>query len=328
MPIDWDDFSDLYDDPYQDYSEGSRYESLYNPVSDYGEEESFYTEDPYENNPASASYMGMYDDPYNFDKYMELAKRQPPSERMYEEYLSRRPSFEKSRPSLGRTIGSTLVAGLYGLAGNPEAGIRAGSDIAESPFRKLYENWKTEGRDLATRARLADAQQGRELGAEKFKLEMGQKKRREEVKQTKDFTKQENEMSRIASKSERDALAEQERLARSRERDTSRKESLEFRKQIHADLQAERGKDKYKTPKEFGPEDAVKRLKANEEIKRRAHKTAFEEHPNLTIFMDDVTDDKGAKIGYKFKTDTPANIRNNILDIVKEFEEKIRRGEY
>jgi len=99
----------------------------------------------------------------DIERLQEIASRPSPSAAMYEEHLSRRPTREKV--STGRRIAGGLAA-AFGED-------RLSNDILESPYRQKRQQWEDEGRILSGRARAADSQAAREVGAERFGITHG-----------------------------------------------------------------------------------------------------------------------------------------------------------
>lgn len=157
--------------------------------------------------------------------YLQAALESPPSEKMYSEYISRRPHYydEEYRPSIGRRIGAALFGAGAGAIGKPELGMSGVEKIIRAPYERAFENWKTQGLDIATRARLADAARNRKLMAFRELL-------RGEEREKTGLRRAELEHERTTNAAERAALTEQRRLA-GEERAEGREQRAESREQ-------------------------------------------------------------------------------------------------
>lgn len=149
--------------------------------------------------------IGEYLDPNDPDllKYQELASSPTGSENLISEYIGARPTREQYSPSIGRRMAAFLIGTLSGT------GARGAQGFVDQPYNYAEEEWTNEGRNIASRARLIDAERNRELQALKFTL--GTKERGLRAKSVDEF-KREQEARRLA-----DNVAREEERARQAE---------------------------------------------------------------------------------------------------------------
>lgn len=102
------------------------------------------------------------DDP-DLLKYQQLSSTPTGSEKLISDYIDSRP--EREDPSFGRKLAATLIGGLSGQ------GSKGSRDYLDHPYNEAIEDWKAEGANISSRARLIDAERGRELTGLKYGIQ-------------------------------------------------------------------------------------------------------------------------------------------------------------
>ena len=125
------------------------------------------------------NYMNSYapqDKNYFFDmndpevkRYQDLSSQEPRSKGFIEDYLSRRPSLEDYKPSLGRKLGAFALGALSGLR-DPNLAYTNAQRVRMDPYVSQLTDWQGEGQGIKERASALDKAQANELGAAKFGL--------------------------------------------------------------------------------------------------------------------------------------------------------------
>lgn len=125
------------------------------------------------------NYMNQYaprDQNYFFDmkdpevqRYQEMSAEAPRSKGFIEDYLSRRPSLEDYKPSLGRKLGAFALGALSGLR-DPGLAYQNAQRVRMDPYQSQLTDWQAEGQGIKERALALDKAQLNELNAQKFGL--------------------------------------------------------------------------------------------------------------------------------------------------------------
>lgn len=129
--------------------------------------------------PAPEGYTPPRDVDAEMAAYLRKATEAPPSERIYEEYISRKPHEEQYRKGgFWRSLGGALA----GLGGRQDIAHM----ITHPGMERAYSDWETEGKYVGRRASAADAARNRSLMMEKFGIEQEDKKRKEAIQSQRD----------------------------------------------------------------------------------------------------------------------------------------------
>lgn len=254
-----------------------------------------------------------YLDPNDPDikKYQELASSPTGSEELLADYTGRRPSLEDYHPSFGRKMASFLFGTL---SGDP----RNASKFLYQPYTRDLEEWKSEGTNLATRARLKDAERARELSALKYGIQTkGAAARAEAV----DEYRKDQEARRMAAavqaekekkdKAERDA--EQTKIM-----NEARDRQFHLSEQIHRDLQAQRGESNTRLEEEKKArdkkeaEDAAKLTNINKQLAAFASQHGIDTSDRSAL-------DMARMVAFKRAKDNPA-----FADLLEEVDDGYR----
>lgn len=125
------------------------------------------------------NYMNQYaprDQNYFFDmkdpevqRYQEMSAEAPRSKGFIEDYLSRRPSLEEYKPSLGRKLGAFALGALSGMR-DPGLAYQNAQRVRMDPYQNQLLDWQAEGQGINARAKSLDEAQKNELNAQKFGL--------------------------------------------------------------------------------------------------------------------------------------------------------------
>jgi len=122
-------------------------------------------------------------------KYRELSESPTGSESLINDYVSGRPTREQFAPDLKTKIIAFLAGTLSGEGGT------GAEKIINRPYERAEEDWRNEGQNIASRARLIDAERQRELAG--LKTVIGNKERAFRTKSANEF-KAQQEARRIA----------------------------------------------------------------------------------------------------------------------------------
>lgn len=165
-------------------------------------------------NQSQNQEFGQYlkpDDP-DLLKYQQLSSSPTGSESLISDYINSRP--ERPNPSFGRKLAATLIGTLSG-------GGRTSREFLDNPYNQAIEDWKAEGSNIASRARLIDSERSRELSGLKYgltnKVNQGRAKAQDE-------RFQEQEARRVAGS----VAAEEE----TRRKDEEHKAEVKFRQNM------------------------------------------------------------------------------------------------
>lgn len=225
-------------------------------------------EDPYNltrsaRDPLMEEYGGLDFSSPEAKAYLEASLQPPPSEEMFNKYISTKPSYysEEFKPSFGRRLASSLLAGAWGAIRRPEVGVQTALQMQRVPYEKALSEWETEGLDIRTRAGLADRARGRELTALKGVASSKERHDREVAA----------EIRRV----EADKRAEERiRIAQERERMAEEREKRAEDREIRMGKQYEQTEARLAEAERIRKEEATRKLEGSryESAKVEAHK--------------------------------------------------------
>jgi hypothetical protein len=107
------------------------------------------------------------DDP-DLQEYQRLSGEPTGSEDLIKNYVESMPTREQYNPSFRDKL---IATALGALAGNPTAASAVVKKRLDEPYSEAVDEWKMEGSNVGTRARLIDAERQRKLQAIKYGLQ-------------------------------------------------------------------------------------------------------------------------------------------------------------
>lgn len=147
------------------------------------------------------------DDPQLLE-YQKLASSPTGSEELISSYLEQLPTREQYKPSFGRKMAAFA---LGTLSGNPATASEVARRHVERPYEQAIEDWKLEGSNISSRARLMDAERNRQLQAFKYGLQTKAGAKKSEYTEE---ARKLAEARRLASEVESEERSNQARLDR------------------------------------------------------------------------------------------------------------------
>jgi len=102
-----------------------------------------------------------------YKNYINLTSSPTGSSDLINQYINRKPTREQFDPSFGRRMAAFAV----GMLSGPHAGYEMAQNVLNDPYNKAVKDWKDEGADISTRARLLDAERQRQITAAKYGLQ-------------------------------------------------------------------------------------------------------------------------------------------------------------
>jgi len=247
--------------------------------------------------------------------YLDLARRKPPSEDMYSQYLASRPDKDKFEPSFGRRVVSGLLGAGAGILGHPELGIKLAEKRNEEPYKEAIDEWRAKGIGLSTRAHLADTAQNRELNVSKGILSNVERQRREDR-----LNEGLQERTRRSDTSAALARDREDRLADDAKIRQDRLDSIDELR-LRNEARANETQDRLARTSERQSRLAGRKSEADltEEAQTYAERTVKEKYPEWFADPNDMTN-------FNFHPKIPSNTRSRAIDLIKGLAEHYRRG--
>jgi hypothetical protein len=151
--------------------------------------------------------------------YEELASTPPESEKLLADYAASKPTEEGNRAGFGRKLAAALIGAASSFGpGGPGLANANMRTVLDAKYNTAMDKWKGEGTNISTRARLADADRSRKLGAFKFGIQNEVNAGRQK---TSDEYKRSQEARRLA-----DEIATEKALGESRKFNQNMSENL------------------------------------------------------------------------------------------------------